>query len=417
MLSKRILVLVFVVAFVTLLVGCFTVPTLLNEAPTITSTPIITATVGKTYTYDVNATDSNGDALTYSLDVKPTGMAINPATGLIIWTPTAIGGSDVTVVVSDGVLSDIQEFNISVTARTPMEITVDLPTFTVNGPYWFTVNMVANSDEGKSVVASFEWPTSAVSGPIEGTLEIEEGSDLDFVQTGSVFKTGVFIMEDVTAKFRGTFIKEGTYSTTIEVRTFPGGVLLCSKYIKIVVEPEVRYSFTDKQPVSAKPDGTVGELVTTVTEDGDWMVWTFDFPVEEFTGDGNLNVGLIIALDGEGKGPAFQIHNNDGTDSSYGWGTWLMSPYDNGWHSNYINTPVTDLDWVEATGNRNVPHGDGVMQIKIKISELGNAFHWAASPTVGSGFSNAYDVTMQIPADFDWGTPLVNMSILNYIAR
>lgn len=190
-------------------------------------------------------------------------------------------------------------------------------------------------------------------------------------------------------------------------------------YDMLVTKPAA-YSFEHTQSVS---DGTVGDLEVTVTEDGDWMVWTFDFPVEQFTGDGNLNVGLIIALNGEGNGPAYQIHNNDGADSSYPWGTWLMSPWGPtitdgwfGWHSGDTNTPVTTLAWVGATGNRNVPHNDGVMEIRILKSELGDSFHWAASPTVGSGFNApAYDVTMQIPTGFGWGTPLVTMSIPNYI--
>jgi len=307
-----------------------------------------------------------------------------------------------------------------------MEITVDFPTFKVDEPCWFTVSMVANDDTGKLLAASFEWPTSLVEGDLEGTLETDDESDLTFGLTEGVFQTDPYIMGDLTANFRGTFTEEGTYSTTIQVSTYPGNVLLCEKVIDIVVEAVEIYSFTDSQDVS---NGTVGQLVTTVEEDGDWMVWTFDFPVEEFEGNGNLNVGLIIALDGEGKGPAFQIHNNDGSDSSYPWGTWLMSPWGptitngwNGWHSSDTNIPVTDLDWVEAKGQRNTPwegivSGDGVMEIRIKKSELGDTFHWAAYPTVGSGFGPAYDVTMQIPAAFDWGTPLVTMSTPNYIER
>jgi len=187
----------------------------------------------------------------------------------------------------------------------------------------------------------------------------------------------------------------------------------------------IPYSFAYSQDVN---DGTVGQLVTTVAEDGDWMVWTFDFPVELFTGDGNLNVGLIIAKDGEGNGPAYQIHNNDGADAGYAWGTRLMSPWGPtigdgwfGWHSGDDNTDVTTLSWVEAIGQRNTPwqgivSGDGIMEIRILKSVLGDSFHWAASPTVGSGFfAPAYDVTMQIPAGFNWGTPLVTMSIPNYI--
>ena len=179
------------------------------------------------------------------------------------------------------------------------------------------------------------------------------------------------------------------------------------------------YSF---QTFSQDIEGSDYDLEVTIEDDGTWIIWTFDFPVETFTGDGNLNVGLIIATDGEGNGPAFQIHNNDGADSGHDWGTWLMSPWGptigdgwNGWHSGDTNTPVTSLSWVEATGNRNVPHGDGILQVKILKSELGESFHWAASPTVGSGFyAPVYDVSMQIPTAFGWSTPLVDMTVPNY---
>ena len=74
-----------------------------NRVPQIISTPVISATAGTDYVYDVNATDANGDTLTYTLTQQPAGMAINPTTGLIAWTPTAIqaGNHAVTVRVSD----------------------------------------------------------------------------------------------------------------------------------------------------------------------------------------------------------------------------------------------------------------------------------------------------------------------------
>ena len=40
--------------------------------------------LGLTYTYDVRATDPDGDPLTYSLPVKPDGMTIT-ADGLVTW--------------------------------------------------------------------------------------------------------------------------------------------------------------------------------------------------------------------------------------------------------------------------------------------------------------------------------------------
>jgi len=85
-----------------------------NYAPTINSTPITSATVGEEYTYDVDATDLDGDTLTYFLTIKPTGMTINATTGLINWTPTVTGDYNVTVKASDGELFTTQSFTVTV---------------------------------------------------------------------------------------------------------------------------------------------------------------------------------------------------------------------------------------------------------------------------------------------------------------
>ena len=90
-----------------------------NQAPIITSTPITTATIGLLYTYDVDATNPDGDILTYSfysIYTAPNGMTINSTTGVISWTPTSIqiGNTLVMVKVSDGTLSATQSFTIVV---------------------------------------------------------------------------------------------------------------------------------------------------------------------------------------------------------------------------------------------------------------------------------------------------------------
>jgi len=101
---------VFFIAF--LFTGCF----LFNSSPVIESDPVTTAKEGAAYTYDVEATDPNGDTLTYSLTTSPTGMTINSNTGVISWTPTEaqIGAIEVVVEVSDGSKSATQPFTIGV---------------------------------------------------------------------------------------------------------------------------------------------------------------------------------------------------------------------------------------------------------------------------------------------------------------
>jgi PKD repeat protein len=86
----------------------------LNNNPSINSTPVTSAFVGQPYNYDVNATDADGDTLTYSLNTNLTGMTINSTTGLINWVPYSAGNYKVIVKVTDGDLFDTQEFNINV---------------------------------------------------------------------------------------------------------------------------------------------------------------------------------------------------------------------------------------------------------------------------------------------------------------
>jgi hypothetical protein len=91
-----------------------TEPEVENHSPVIISNAITSATVGETYTYNVDATDPDGDTLIYSFSAVPTGMTINSSTGLINWTPTTTGSFGVYVKVSDGELTDIQGFIITV---------------------------------------------------------------------------------------------------------------------------------------------------------------------------------------------------------------------------------------------------------------------------------------------------------------
>ncbi len=59
---------------------------------------------GKTYTYQVRASDPDGDALTYNLESPQPGMTMDSSTGLLRWTvpPEFKGSQHVTFNVSDG---------------------------------------------------------------------------------------------------------------------------------------------------------------------------------------------------------------------------------------------------------------------------------------------------------------------------
>ncbi len=92
-----------------------------NKPPTITSTPPNTLIlIGQAFGYDVEATDPDGDVLTYQLVNPPNFLQINPQTGQISSKVnlTISGSYSVVVKVSDGKGGEVmQEFNLVVEER------------------------------------------------------------------------------------------------------------------------------------------------------------------------------------------------------------------------------------------------------------------------------------------------------------
>jgi len=89
--------------------------TAVNDPPAFTSSPVTTATEDVLYEYDANAADEEGVGVIFGLTTFPVGMVIDPVTGLIQWMPLeGVTSEDVVVTVSDGSLSDIQSFTITV---------------------------------------------------------------------------------------------------------------------------------------------------------------------------------------------------------------------------------------------------------------------------------------------------------------
>ncbi len=88
-----------------------------NRPPEITSSP--PTAVSNRYTYEVKASDPDGDKLTFFLEGGPPGMTIDPATGRIEWNVPSVSElkSDVVynvkVIASDGDAVAFQGFNLS----------------------------------------------------------------------------------------------------------------------------------------------------------------------------------------------------------------------------------------------------------------------------------------------------------------
>src|SRR6185295_18745897 len=90
-----------------------------TNQPPVFSTDLLdqNAAEGDTINLDANATDPDGDTLTYSATGLPTDLAINPTSGVISGTLgfASAGTYNVTVTVSDGTLTDTDAFTWTVT--------------------------------------------------------------------------------------------------------------------------------------------------------------------------------------------------------------------------------------------------------------------------------------------------------------
>ncbi|MGQ0800578.1 MAG: Ig-like domain-containing protein, partial [Pseudomarimonas sp.] len=142
-----------------------------NREPQITSTAVTQASVGVAYRYDVDASDPDGDALTFRLDGAPLAMTIDSATGEITWTPAAadIGEQPVAVIVEDprgG--SNRQSFVVRVQAAVANRAPVaDSQVITTASGAGIDLILVANDADGNPL--SYRIVAAPVHGQLLGT--------------------------------------------------------------------------------------------------------------------------------------------------------------------------------------------------------------------------------------------------------
>ena len=191
-----------------------------NHAPVITSTAVTSATKDEPYSYDVNATDSDGDTLVYSLTTKPGGMSINSSTGLIAWTPTTSGDYNVTVKVSDGEFFDTQSFTVIVeesgTTTRIIRLSGDLSFGSVNvGSTSQRTLTIYNDGNSTLTVSSISYPTG-FSGSWSGTISAGSSRNVTvtFAPTQAITYSGTLTVNSDKTSGTNTKSVSGTGTST-----------------------------------------------------------------------------------------------------------------------------------------------------------------------------------------------------------
>lgn len=87
-----------------------------NNAPSITGTPPSSVKLGENYSFEPEASDPDGDTLTFSVEGKPDWASFDTATGALNGTPVAgdEGTYEIAIAASDGEASDSLEFSVTV---------------------------------------------------------------------------------------------------------------------------------------------------------------------------------------------------------------------------------------------------------------------------------------------------------------
>ena len=102
--------------------------------PLISGSPDTTVVAGTKYSFQPGASDSDGDALTFSVKNLPAWATFDPSSGLVSGTPSAsdVGSyPSITITVADGnAMAQLAPFNVQVTAPTVVTPTNSPPTIT-----------------------------------------------------------------------------------------------------------------------------------------------------------------------------------------------------------------------------------------------------------------------------------------------
>ncbi|OUL33998.1 putative Ig domain-containing protein [Nostoc sp. 106C] len=185
----------------------------LNAAPVIQTQANKEIITGHSYSYDVDATDPNGDSLTYKLLVSPQGMTIDSTSGLISWNTTSnnIGNYAVEVEVSDshgGITK--QQYTLAVISpppnRPPLFTSIPVVNAAINTNYTYQAKAI-DPDDNPLTFSLASAPEGMSVNPNTGVITWKpNGNQLGLLQ----------VILNVTDGFGGTTQQRFQIQTQIE---------------------------------------------------------------------------------------------------------------------------------------------------------------------------------------------------------
>ena len=185
-------------------------PACTQVAPLISSPAVTKAYVGWPYVYNVDATGNPAPVFSL-LATPPSGMTINPGSGIIQWTPVALGNYEVEVQADNGVGDpDTQPFTISVLTPPPCPSNI--------AHYWKLDETTAGSYAdfyGANSATCTDCPAAA-AGVVDGAqrfdatsrVNVKDDNTFDW-QTGDGFSVELWMKTDSASTCAGTQVFVG----------------------------------------------------------------------------------------------------------------------------------------------------------------------------------------------------------------
>lgn len=219
-----------------------------NRNPVITSLPAGSARSGQTWSYQVVASDPDGDALSYHLTSNPPGMAIS-GSGLVSWSPAEDleGSFPVTIEVTDskgGAVSQSFTLNLSTDNAAPSITSAPVAGAIPEETYQYQVK--ATDPEGEPLTHSLD--------TAPGGMGIDPNTGLITWTPGAS--------------------QQGSHQVVIRVEDADGAFTTQSFMVEVIEENQA--PTIDSEPVtSARPDVAWQYVATATDPDGDPLSWEF----------------------------------------------------------------------------------------------------------------------------------------------
>ena len=277
-----------------------------NNPPVLATFSDATITLGETFTYPVEATDPEGDDLSYSLLTdSPPDMTIDENSGVIIWIPNSTGEFGVTVEVSDGKLSDIQSFNIIVSEplnQAPVITSVPITSVILGEIYNYTIVAIDPEEDDLtytlitkptgmtiSIDGAIIWTPSAV-GSYDVTVEVSDG-ELTATQSFSIVVDTVNHAPFITL-IPHTIVTAGeTFNYNVNANDLDGNDLTYS----LTTNPSTNMSINENSGVISWPPTAIGSFDVTVEASDGELNTTQSFTIEVIAPNRVVMAELFVA--------------------------------------------------------------------------------------------------------------------------